>query len=271
MNIQFKIIKLIIFVSIAIIVVFPLIWILILSLKTRVSALSMPPELFFKPTLKNFNIAFFEKDFGKIFLNSIIIATSSTVLSTFIGVPAAYSFSRKKFFGRKQLFFTILTTRIVPPMLLIIPFYIIFSKLELIDNYISVILSHTLINLSFVVWIMHGFFKEVPLQYDEIAMIDGETKLNIFCKIIIPLVLPGLLATSIFAFATSWNEFLFALILTGFETRTFTTSVPALVTPHGTYWGQVAVVAFVAAVPMIIFGILIRKYIVREFTFGLIK
>jgi multiple sugar transport system permease protein len=258
-------------VAITIAFIFPFFWILVLSLKTRVDALTMPPKWFFVPTLENYVMAFLERGYTRTFLNSLIVATSSTALSLICGVPAAYTLSRFNFRGEKQLFFTILTTRMAPPIVLVLPLFVVFSNLGMIDNYLSIILVHTVMNLAFVIWIMQGFFNEVPIQIDEAAIMDGDTRFEAFMRQVLPLVIPGLIVTGIFCFVASWNEFLFALILTGFETRTFTVAVPALITPHGTYWGQVAAIAVIATLPVVIIGILMRRYLVRELTFGLIR
>lgn len=252
----------------AALVLLPIVWGVVLSLKTRADALSMPPEWIFTPTFGNYRAAFVDGPYAQTILNSLVIAGSSACLAMTLGVPAAYAFSRLRFSGHKATFLGILTIRMAPATVIALPLFLIFTKLNLADSYIAIILVHAGLGLALVVWIMKGFFDEVPVEIDEASMLDGDSRFSAMFRQILPLCTPGLLVTIAFCFVNSWNEFFLALMLTGYEARPFTVAVPALITPHGTYWGQVTAIATVGFLPGLLFAILARRYIVRELTAG---
>lgn len=256
----------IVFIEIA-----PFLWMLLMSFKTRLDIFEIPPKFFFTPTFENYYAAFIEGTFDKMLINSIIIDFSSTILVVIIGVFAAYAFSRFKIFGDKHIFFFILTTRMTPPVVVALPFFIIFSKLNLYDTHIGLILVHAVFNLGLVIWLMKGFFDEIPKEIDQAAMMDGHSNWTIFTRFILPLVVPGIVVSAVFALIFSWNEFLFALILTQFDAMTLPAGLPQLVTSRGTYWGQVAAVGVVITLPVLILTLIFHKYLVRGLTFGAIK
>jgi len=147
----------------------------------------------------------------------------------------------------------------------------LFTMLGITDTPLAVILAHSTFNLSLVVWVMRGFFAEIPKEIDEAGLMDGLTRAGTFVRLLLPLAAPGLAATAILCFVLSWNEFLYAFVLVAFEGRTLTVGIPGLVTPHGTLWGQVAAVAVVATLPIVVFTFLVQKHLVRGLTFGAIK
>lgn len=233
----------------------PVIWGISISFKTRVDALATPPSWLFSPTLSNYTTALFDNDYGITIVNSLVIATASSLLAILLGVPAAYAFSRFRFKGNRSVFLGILSIRMAPATVIALPLFLIFSRLNLIDTYVAIVLVHTAVALALVVWIMKAFFDQVPREIDEASILDGTGRFRTMLTQVIPLCLPGLAVTTAFCFVNSWNEFFLALMLTGYETRPFTVAVPALMTPHGTYWGQVAAIATVALVPGMIFSI----------------
>ena len=186
-------------------------------------------------------------------------------------MPAAYVFARRDFAVKEDLFFFFLTTRMAPPISVVVPMFLLFTTLGITDTPLAVILAHSTFNLSLVVWVMRGFFAEIPREIDEAGMMDGLTRAGTFVRLLIPLAAPGLAATAILCFVLSWNEFLYAFVLVAFEGRTLTVGIPGLVTPHGTLWGQVAAVAVVATLPIVVFTFLVQKHLVRGLTFGAIK
>jgi multiple sugar transport system permease protein len=249
----------------------PFLWMVLMSFKGRLDIFEIPPKIFFTPILDNYHNAFVEGPFSKYLINSLIIESSSTVLAIPIGTMAAYAFSRFPIYGGKHIFFFILTTRMCPPVVVALPLFIIFSKLGLYDTHIGVILVHTIFNLALVVWLMRGFFDEIPKEIDQAAMIDGHSEWTVFMKFILPLALPGIVVSAMFCLVFAWNEFLFATILTQFEAPTLPVGVPQLITSRGTYWGQVAAVGVVITLPVFIFSLVFHKYLVRGLTFGAIK
>jgi multiple sugar transport system permease protein len=260
-----------IIIAVIIIALTPYVWMFLTSIKTRVDALASVPKWLFSPTFEHYPKVFLDKEYLPLVGNSIIVALSSTLLSLLVGVPASYVFARERFAGKEDLFFFFLTTRMAPAISVVVPMFIIFGKLGLVDTYYSVILAHSSFNISLVVWMMRGFFEEIPQEIDEAAQMDGNTKAGTFFRILLPLAAPGISATAVLCFILSWNELLYAMILTAFESRTLTVGIPGLVQPHGTLWGQVASVAVVATLPIIIFTFLVQKHLVRGMTFGAIK
>ncbi len=258
-------------IIVMVIAVTPYIWMFFTSIKTRVDALSSTPQWLFTPTFAHYPKVFIDKGYLPLLANSIIVALSSTLLSLVVGVPAAYVFARNRFPGKEDLFFFFLTTRMAPAISVVVPMFIIFGKLGLVDTYFAVILAHSSFNISLVVWMMRGFFEDIPKDIDEAAQIDGNTKVGTFFKVLLPLAAPGISATAVLCFILSWNELLYAMILTAFESRTLTVGIPGLVQPHGTLWGQVAAVAMVATLPIVIFTFLVQKHLVRGLTFGAVK
>jgi multiple sugar transport system permease protein len=249
----------------------PYLWIVLASFKTRVDLFSSVPKWFFSPTLANYPAVFIGKDYWPLVINSLVISTSSTALCILIGAPAAYVFARADFRGKEDLFFFFLTTRMAPPISIAVPLYLFFTALGLIDTIYAVVIAHTSFNLSLVVWMMRGFFAEIPREIDEAAVMDGRSRLGAFIFIVAPLAAPGIAATAVLCFILSWNEFLYAFILVAFEGRPLTVGIPGLVTPHGTLWGQVAAVAIVATLPIVIFTFFVQRQLVRGLTFGAVK
>ena len=249
----------------------PYFWMILSSLKTRVDLLSTTPKWIFKPTLENFPKVFIEREFLKYFVNSLIISVSSLTISLIIGIPCAYAISRFDFQAKGHFFFYILSTRMAPPVAFALPMYILFSKFGILGTHLAVILAHTTITLSFIIWIMKGFFDDIPIELEQAAMTDGYTIFGAFRNVILPIVKPGIVATSLFSFIFSWNEFLFALVLGGSASRTLPAAFPGLVTPHGTFWAQLSAAGTVVTIPIIILAFILQKHLVRGLSFGAVK
>lgn len=258
-------------IVVLVLLLLPYLWIIMTSFKTRLDALADVPVWIFTPTFDHYPEVFIDKGYLPLVWNSIIVAVLGTTLSLIVGAPAAYVFARFDFRGKEDLFFFFLTTRMAPPISVVVPMFLLFTTLGITDKPIAVILAHTTFNLSLVVWMMRGFFSDIPREIDEAAMMDGHSQFGTFLKVLVPLAAPGLAATAVLCFILSWNEFLYAFILVAFEGRTLTVGIPGLVTPHGTLWGQVAAVAVVATLPIIVFTFLVQKHLVRGLTFGAVK
>ncbi len=271
MSRSWRILAIGVLVTVLVIALTPYLWMLLTSFKGRLDVLSAEPQWFFTPTLANYPEVFLDKDYLPLVVNSLLISLSSTALSLIVGAPAAYVFARSDFPGKEDLFFFFLTTRMAPPISIAVPLFLFFTLIGLTDTIFAVVIAHTSFNLSLVVWMMRGFFAEIPREIDEAAMMDGRSKLGAFLRVIVPLAAPGVAATAVLCFLLSWNEFLYAFILVAFEGRPLTVGIPGLVTPHGTLWGQVAAVAVVATLPILIFTFLVQKHLVRGLTFGAVK
>lgn len=249
----------------------PLLWFFLTSIKTRVDAFSMPPAFIFTPTLSNFSDVLSNGSFLHNYSNSLIISISTTLISLLIGVPAAYALARFEMKGKNDLAFWILSTRMAPPVMVILPFYLLFQKVHLLDTYTGLILVYLTICLPFVVWMMRGYIESIPLDLENAARIDGASRLQAFFKVILPLSMPGIVASGIFAFIMAWNEFLLALILTGNTTKTTTVAITSFITLEGIRWGEIAAAGTLISLPVIVFGILIQKYLVSGLTMGGVK
>ncbi len=257
----------------AVLYLFPLVWTFSLSLKTQVDALSYPPKFISILTLSNYVKVWSESDFLKYCLNSLIIALSATVIGLTLATPAAYVLSRKRYKpkGSKYILFGVLSTRVVPQITFMIPFFILFRKLRLIDTHISVIIMHLTIILGFGIWMMKSYFQEIPFELEESALIDGCNYFTAFRRIILPLGAPGIATTAIFSFNYSWNEFLYSLILTGKNTKTVPLGVYNWVGYEEINWGGLTATAILALVPILIFYGFVQRGLVRGLTMGAVK
>ncbi len=256
---------------IAAIALFPYLWIVLTSFKARADILTTPPVLIHNPTLINYQTMLFERGFSLYLQNSLVIGLSSTLLALVVGTMAAYAFSHYRVPAGNHLFFYILATRLGPPVAYALPMYLLFSDLGLLKSHLSVILAHATFNLVLVVWMMKTFFDEVPREIEEAARLDGCTEWQLFCRISLPLTLPGLVTAAIFIFIFSWNEMLFAMILSAGKTNTLPAMIPSLVMHTGTLWGEVAAAAVVQTIPVIIFTFIAQRHLIRGLTFGAIK
>lgn len=258
-------------IVISIAAVLPYIWMVLTSVKMRVDIFTLPPKWAFNPTFANYKVAFIEKGFSLNLVNTIIISVSSTIIVMLVGVPAAYAFSRFKLKGDTYTFFSFLLSRMTPIIVVAVPIYLLMRSYHLLGTRLAVILTHTIYNLSYVIWMMKGFFDVVPRDLDEAALIDGNGFFGAFVRVTLPLTAPGLASTAIFCLVMSWNEFLYALIFSSRASQTLAVAVPALVTPRGTFWGQLAAVAAVTTIPVLVFSFTIQKYMIKGLTMGAVK
>ena len=250
---------------------FPIIMIVVTSLKTRVDAMAMPPVWIFKPTFANYTEIFSMYDFALYFKNSIIAASVSTLVAVVLGAPAAYVLARYKFRAKENLAFWILSQRMTPAIAAIIPLFILLRTVSLLDTLVGLIIVYTTFNLPFLIWMMRGFFEDLPIELEESAMVDGCSRYGAFFRISLVLAAPGLAAAAIFTFLFTWNEFLFALILTGTRARTMPVAVQLFMRETGIDWTHMCAAAVVMMIPMLIFTMFIQRYLVRGLTFGAVK
>jgi len=268
-------IKKIIFVVVTVIVfsiiLFPPIFLFLTSIKTELDALSFPPKWIFIPTVKNYVQIFKTSSFLRYIVNSLIVASTNTFVSLALGSLAAYGLARYKFRGSENLSFWILSIRMMPPVAAIIPIYIIMKKLRILDTPWCLVMIYLTFNLPFIVWMMKGFFEDVPREIEESALIDGCSEFDVFLKIALPLVAPGLAATAILVFIFSWNEFLFALILTGTRATTLPVGIILYMKETGINWGYMTAGGILALIPVVIFTMLVQKHLVKGLTLGALK
>jgi multiple sugar transport system permease protein len=263
--------KLLFFILIIIIVIpmlFPFYWMFISSIKTQVDIVHWPPKFIFEPTMKNYNRVFGEQNFTLYLKNSSIIALSAVVVSLVIGLPAAYSIAR---FGQKKLLMLILVARLMPGISFLMPWYIIFSRLRLMDSYVALILSHILIVMPVMVWIMSAYFETIPVEMEASAMVDGATRQRAFISIILPLSMPGVVTGTTLSFIFSWNNFMFSQVLSMQKTRTLPIAVYNFLSYAEVDWGGVMAAAVAIVVPAIILTMIFQKYVIKGLTVGAVK
>jgi multiple sugar transport system permease protein len=252
----------------------PVYWMVNTSLKVQVEVFASPPTLIpQRPTLENYVSLFTRRNLGAYLFNSIIIVGASVVLAVVIGSLAAYALIRSQL-GRlnEQISFWILVPRMIPPIAVIVPIFLILQQFGLINKHLGLILVYTTSNLPIVIWMMRSFLQEIPLDLEEAAMVDGASRLRSFWDIVLPLAAPGLVATAIFSVIITYNEFLFALILTSTPAAaTLPVGTAALIGKTQTLYGEMAAAGVVATVPLVIFALLVQRHLVRGLTMGAVK
>ncbi|PID58145.1 sugar ABC transporter permease [candidate division KSB3 bacterium] len=250
---------------------FPIFVMITTSFKIRTDAFSIPPKWLFVPTLQNYIHVLFSQNFFRYFVNSIIIALLATLFSVVLGALAAYALARFRFMGKGVVIMGTLLLRMVAPVILVIPIFILWNKLGLINGRFGLVLTYVALNLSFNIWVLRTFILEIPVELEEAALIDGCGEFTIFFKIILPLIAPGLAVASIFTFRIAWNEFILSLVLTNRFTRTLPVAVSLYLTDHGIEWGQITAIATIIAVPAFIFTFTAAKSLIMGLTAGAVK
>ncbi|MES2845173.1 MAG: carbohydrate ABC transporter permease [Pseudomonadota bacterium] len=288
----------------AVLTLIPLIWIIATGFKTPADAIAYPPKVVFAPSLEGYVNLFTTRSrvtpedlaalgapatwydaivrqydmvitgpsrYGERFMNSIIIGFGSTFLSVFLGTIAAYAFSRFKVPLKDDLLFFILSTRMMPPIAVAIPIFLMYRQLGLSDTHLGMILLYTAVNLSLSVWLLKGFIDEIPVEYEEAALIDGYTRFQAFYKVVLPQAATGIASTAIFCLIFAWNEYAFAVLLTSGTAQTAPPFIPTIIGAGGKDWPAVAAGATLFLMPIMVFTILLRKHLLRGITFGAVR
>ncbi len=294
----------VIVVAYALITMIPLLWIFLTGLKTPPDSISYPPKVLFEPSLEGYCNLFTTRsrqtseyigslppsasvcdeiarkrnmviagpsNFIPRFVNSVIIAFGSTALSVVLGTAAAYGFSRFKVPLKDDLLFFILSTRMMPPIAVAIPIYLMYREIGLSDTKLGMILLYTAVNVSLAVWLLKGFIDEIPREYEEAAMIDGYTRPQAFFKVVLPQATTGIVATAIFCLIFAWNEYAFAVLLTSGEAQTAPPFIPIIIGEGGQDWPAVAAGTTIVLIPILVFTIILRKHLLRGITFGAVR
>lgn len=288
----------------AFITIVPLAWIILTGFKTPSDAISYPPKVVFTPSIDGYCNLFAtrsrqtpdyiaslpppkgaceelaresnmviagQSNYVPRFINSLIIAFGSTVLSVGFGVMAAYAFSRFKVPLKDDLLFFILSTRMMPPIAVAIPIFLMYRELGLSDTRLGMILLYSAVNVSLAVWLLKGFIDEIPREYEEAAMVDGYTRLQAFRKVVLPQATTGIVATAIFCLIFAWNEYAFAVLLTSGAAQTAPPFIPIIIGEGGQDWPAVAAGTTLFLIPILVFTILLRKHLLRGITFGAVR
>lgn len=258
--------------ALTVVFLFPVVWIIGLSLKTRLQIFAMPPLLVWQPTFENYAGVLHSADFLQAFINSLVVSAGAVALSLVVGVPAAYAIARFPFRGRSTLFFGLLAMRMLPAIAVLVPMYVMFSKLGLTPSRLSVILAYTTFSLPLVVWIMRGFFEDLPRELEESAWVDGASRYAAFTRVVLPLIRPGLVAACILCLQLAWNDFLFAAVLTNNATRTLPVLMAAFTGGDtGVEWGGMTATGVLVILPVVIFSYAAQRHLVAGLSSGAVK
>lgn len=258
-------------IAIALAFLAPIIWAVMMSFKTRVDALAIPPKWFFTPTLDHYRAVWSDGGLLTSAKNSLIVALSTTGIGMLLGVPAAYALSRIKFRGNRFVLLSVLATRMIPPVAFIIPFFVVFTQIGLKDTIPGLVIMYLTIVLGFVIWMMRSYFVDIPKEIEEAALVDGCNRWQTFGLVVIPLSLPGLATSAIFSFIYSWNEFLYAMVLTNRHAKTLPLGIFNWVSYEEIKWGELTASAVLAMLPVIIFYFFVQRALVRGLTMGAVK
>ncbi len=251
--------------------IFPFYWMVTTSLKTQLEALASPPTWFFEPTFANYTTVLFKDKVGQSLINSLIVAVCTTVLALMLGTPAAYALSRFEFRRKKDLWFWFITNRMVSPIVLALPFFLLVRKLGMMDTHIVLILIYLTFNLPIVIWICTDQFRSLPRDLDEAAVLDGAGPFHIFLKICLPLAIPGVAVSAIFSFIFSWNELMYALVLTRRVAKTAPAMAVGFMEGYHLPYGKIMATSTLIVIPVIIFALIASKHLVRGLTMGAVK
>lgn len=251
--------------------VFPFYWMVTTSLKTQIVALATPPAWTFEPTFSNYTEALFEDNVGASLINSLIVAVVTTILALMLGTPAAYALARFEFRGKRDLWFWFITNRMVSPIVLALPFFLIVRQLGLLDTHLVLILIYLTFNLPIVIWICTDQFRSIPRSLDEAAKLDGAGQFLIFSRICLPIAAPGIAVSAIFSFIFSWNELMYALVLTRKAARTAPAIAVSFMEGYDLPYGKIMATSTLIVVPVIIFALIASKHLVRGLTMGAVK
>lgn len=255
-------------IIVLVVYLFPFYWMVSSSLKNQIENMAFPPLFWFWPTLDNYRTVFRENPFFSFLLNSFVVGAGATLLGLVLGLPAAYSIARYK---HRKVAFAVLITRITPGISYIVPWFVMFSQAHLVGSYYALILSHLTISLPMIIWIMIGFFEDIPSELEDAALMDGCSNAAIFWRVAMPLVRPGIATAAILSFIMSWNNFLYSVVLANDATRTIPVAVFGFLSFGAFDWGALTAAATMITLPVMILAILIQRHIVAGLSFGAVK
>ncbi|MBV9106163.1 MAG: carbohydrate ABC transporter permease [Verrucomicrobia bacterium] len=253
----------------ALFALFPLLWMVIMSLKP--DSQMFTTTFLFSPTVENYSAVFLRSDYSHFFFNNLTVSISAVLLSLIVGVPAAYALARFQFKLKEDIAFTILSFRFAPEILVILPLFLIYQKTGLYDTYFGLIWVYQLITLPLLIWILRGYFEDISPDIEAAAQLDGYSWWQVFLKVLLPLVKPGLVAAGLLCFIFAWNAFTFPLLLSDARAQTSTVVALRFLASDTVHYGQVAAAATISALPEVILALLIQKHLVRGLSFGAVK
>ncbi len=250
---------------------FPVLWVVLTSIKPRTDIFTNPPTIAFVPTLDHYEAALNTRGIVDSIRNSLIITVASTVFAIVVAVPAAYAFARLRFRFKTHLSFYTLFMQMAPPIGLLIPYFFALNRLRLLDTYVGLIVIYLSFTLPFSIWIMITYFLDVPKELEEAAAVDGASRFAAFLRIVVPQVRGGIAVTAIFAFINAWNEFLYAVVLTGPDTQTVTVAIFGFLGASESRWGPFTATGTMIMAPVVVVALIAQKQIVRGLGLGSVK
>lgn len=253
----------------AVFALFPLIWMVILTFKA--DSQMFTTTFFFAPTLENYSEVLLKSDYFKYFMDSVIVSAGAVIVSVIAGVPAAYALARYDFKKKEDIAFQILSFKFAPEILVVLPLFMIYQKLGIYDTYFGLIWVYQLISMPLLIWVVRGYFEDISVEIEHAAQVDGYSWWQIFFKMLLPLIKPGLVAAALLAFIFAWNSFTFPLMLAGTSVQPITVAATKYLASDTVHYGQMAVAAAVSALPAVIFALCIQKHLVRGLSFGAVK
>lgn len=252
--------------------VFPVLWALLTSFKTERDVLAYPPVVVFTPTLANYReVLFGASSIVPNLWSSLVVSVSATVLTMLFAVPAAYALARLRYPAKRASGFYVLATQMLPPVGLIIPYYLVLQRIGGLDTYSGMVAIYLTFSLPFAIWLMVSYFEDVPYEMEEAALLDRAGRLRALWYVILPQVRGGIAVTTVFVFLNAWNEFLFAVVLAGNKVRPVTVAMFNFISLEQTQWARLAAGAMVAMAPVIVLGLLAQRHIVKGLTVGAVK
>ena len=264
-----RIIQNLLLVLYAIFALFPLIWMVILTFKP--DSQMYTTTFVFNPTLDNYRKVLFDSDYLRYMRDSLIVALGAVLVSVVVGVPAAYALARYDFKKKEDLAFQILSFKFAPEILVVLPLFMLFQKMKIYDTYFGLIWVYQLISMPLLIWVVRGYFEDISVEIEHAAQVDGYSWYQIFFKMLVPLIRPGLVSAALLAFIFAWNNFSFPLILSGTRVQVITVAITKFLGTDSAHYGQLAVAATISALPAIIFSLIIQKHLVRGLSFGAVK
>ena len=253
----------------AIFALFPLLWMLLISFKSDTEVFTT--TFIFHPTLANYQQVLLRSAYARYIRGSLIVSGGAVLVSIIVGVPAAYALARYNFARKEELAFQILSYKFSPEILVVLPLFMIYQKLGLYDSYIGLIWVYQLISLPLLIWGVRGYFEDISVEIEYAAQVDGYTWYQIFFKMLVPLIKPGLVSSALLAFIFAWNSFTFPLILASSKVYPVTVAITKYLGTDSAHYGQLAVAATVSAIPAMVFALCIQKHLVRGLSFGAVK
>jgi len=257
--------------GLSLLMAFPVLWMALTAFKTEFQAIQTPPVLFFTPTLENFVTIFERANYPHFVINSIVIAGGSTLLALAAGLPAAYAMAFYPKENTKNILVWMLSTKMMPAVGVLIPIYLLCLRFNMLDTRTALIIMYTLMNLPIVVWMLFTFFKDVPKDILEAALLDGAPPLQQFWRLLMPLTAPGIASTGLLSVILSWNEAFWSINLSTSQARPLTAFIASFSSPEGLFWAKLSAASLLAIGPIIIFGWMTQKQLVRGLTFGAVK